>query len=365
MDELGQQDGAVGWASSTDRPELVAQIATACYIAADNKAAPRRVGGDTSGTVSTIKSGDLLAVPTAHWHSITSNTQLLAEFLRDFQFVVAGGLFPYSSCPYPAVAALYVGLRWHHYFDRSAGGNKPWGRAELDALYRAFFWRNALINRYDQGFLSKLGTDLRELRTILDDRVLFDNINSWTSSAEPRLSKYLHDPSQAQLPTEDGLFDELTDGRPIGATLRTFTLPMIASIRTDLIDPDISLEYPIGEEAELHHIYPKAWCSNSKSGRLKAILDKSAAGKDWVNSIVNLMPLSRQSNNSWKIALPGQIIDQHHLKYDHLRQRLATLFIDERAFDLLRKGADGIPEFWEARGRLMANDLLGRARMAL
>jgi len=132
-----------------------------------------------------------------------------------------------------------------------------------------------------------------------------------------------------------------------------------------LIDPEISLSYPAGEPVELHHIYPKAWCSNSKSGTLIAILDKSKAGKDWVNSIANLMPLSRQSNNAWKIALPGQIIDQHHLKFDHLTQRLAALFIDENCFQLLRKGADGIPEFWHARGRLIARDLLSRARLSL
>ncbi|MHB8304164.1 MAG: hypothetical protein ACYDC6_15335 [Acidobacteriaceae bacterium] len=33
INELGQKDGAIGWSSSEDRPELVAQIVTACYVA--------------------------------------------------------------------------------------------------------------------------------------------------------------------------------------------------------------------------------------------------------------------------------------------------------------------------------------------
>ena len=68
----------------------------------------------------------------------------------------------------------------------------------------------------------------------MDNRVSFDNINSWAAWGEIQLSKYLHDPSQDQLPSEDDLFEELIDSRPIGAKLRTFTLPMIASAKADL-----------------------------------------------------------------------------------------------------------------------------------
>ena len=247
MDDLGQQDGAVGWASSTDRPELVAQIVTACYIALDQKPTPRKVGRSHSGTISSIKSGDLLGVPTDHWKNVTANTELIAEFLRDFQEVVAGGAFPYSACPYPASVSVYVGLRWHSYFDHAGMVDRPWARVEVDALYRAFFWRNALINRYDQGFLTKLGTDLRELRNILDSRANFKTVSEWATAAASHLARYLHAPPYAPLPDSKVLLEGLTDGRPSGAAQKAYTLPMLAGVKFDLVDPSISLRFPSSE----------------------------------------------------------------------------------------------------------------------
>jgi hypothetical protein len=365
MDDLGQQDGAVGWASSTDRPELVAQIVTACYIALDRKPPPRKVGRSHSGTISSIKSGDLLGVPTEHWKNATTNTQLISEFLRDFQEVVAGGAFPYSACPYPASVSVYIGLRWHSYFEHAALVDRPWSRVEVDALFRAFFWRNALINRYDQGFLTKLGTDVKELRGILDVRPKFKTVAEWASAAAVDLSKYLHAPPNAALPHGETLFEGLTDGRPSGAAQKAYTLPMIAGAKVDLVDPSISLRFPSSEAVELHHIYPKAWCSNSKSGKLAAFLDKTKAGKDWVNSIANLMPLSRRSNNAWKIRLPGQMIAEQKISFSQIEERLKPLFIDKESFDLLLAGTDGIPRFWEKRANLIVKDLLRRTDIIL
>ena len=36
IDTLGQLNGAMGWSSSTDRPELIAQMATAAYVALES-----------------------------------------------------------------------------------------------------------------------------------------------------------------------------------------------------------------------------------------------------------------------------------------------------------------------------------------
>ena len=75
-----------------------------------------------------------------------------------------------KSCPYPVTASIYVGLRWHQRFDVDA--THPWQIADLDALFRAFFWRNALSSRYDQGFLTQLGTDIAQLKLILKRTVV-------------------------------------------------------------------------------------------------------------------------------------------------------------------------------------------------
>lgn len=364
MNDLGDMEGAVGWASSKERPELVAQIITACYIAADIKSPPRRVGRNSPSSITSIKSGDLLSVPTDHWRQVVANTPLIAQFLNDFQLVVAGGNFPYTQCPYPAVAAIYVALRWHAHFDHVRLSVKPWGRTELDALFKAFFWRNALSNRYDQGFLSKLGTDLKELRALLGKRAHYDKLASWGASVGDELAAYIHDTPQVVLPTKAALIDELTDGRPVGATLKTFTLPMLAGVKTDLVNASLDLRYPKGEGVELHHIYPKGWCRSSQSGPLRSILDPGSAGRDFVESISNLMPLSRVSNNRWKIALPGQIIVEEALRYNQLAEKLVAVFIDSKCFQLLESGVDGIPEFWTRRADLIAQDLLNRTQVA-
>lgn len=358
IDEFGQKDGAIGWASSSDRPELIAQMVTACYLALESpaKPAPRRVRGEERSAVTSVKADDLLATPPDHWKQVVQNDGLLAEYLRDFQEVAAGGYFPYSECPYPVSAAIYVALRWHAKMDGAAG----WGRKELDPLFKAFFWRNALSNRYDQGFLSQLGTDIKQLKAWLTKRLEIPNVADWAAEIQKELSDYM---KSNPLPTEAQLVDLLTDARPVGALQKSFSLPMIAATNEDFLDPGISLAYPTGELPELHHIYPRSWCQNNNTGPLANVLDEEKAGRDWVNSMSNLMPLSRKSNNLWKAKNPGAILKEKKVPYQNIRKIAEKVFIDEQCFALLLSGAAGIPRFWEKRASLMATDLLGRTKI--
>ena len=104
--DFGQKDGAIGWSSVEDRPELIAQIVTACYVSADQKPAPRKVIG-AAGQILSLKAADLLATPASHWRLIMTNDDLLASFIGDFQNTVADGSFPYTASPYPISAAIY------------------------------------------------------------------------------------------------------------------------------------------------------------------------------------------------------------------------------------------------------------------
>jgi hypothetical protein len=317
------------------------------------------VSGVAPTQISSVKSADLLATPTAHWQSVVANTGLLAEFLGDFQRQVADGLFGYDDCPYPVSAAIYVGLRWHAHFDGST--TRPWSQTDLNALYRAFYWRNALTNRYDQGFLTKMGTDLKGLKSILEQRGNYSSGAAWTVFAESQLSTIIDSP----IPTREALVEDLTDGRRQGAAHRTFTLLMIARSTIDMLDSSISLRHPSAEPVELHHIYPKSWCNSSKSGTLAMWLDRDKAGRDYINSIANLMPLSRRSNNDWKKKLPGQVFVERGIVYAALRKALEPQFIDEECFNLLWDGANGIPEFWNKRAALIASELVRRTQITL
>jgi hypothetical protein len=360
INELGQRTGAVGWASSGDRPELTAQLVTACHVALEEKAAPRRVGRSPVTTISSVKAADLLALPTEHWRSAFAKTQQLAEFLSDFQQVVARGHFPAAWCPYPVAAGIYVALRWHHAFDEDR--HHPWQLAELNALYRAFFWRNALGQRYDQGFLSQLGTDIKKLKELLKERPSFSSASEWAEKTNDALEKYM---SGSPIPSEEQLYAWLTNGRQGGALQKALELPMLAAINKDFVDPEHSLAFPEAEATELHHIYPKGWCANNRVGALADLLDPKRAGKEWVNSLANLMPLSRQTNNLWRAKNPGQLLRERRISFDTVRDILGKAFIDQEAYEALYMGADGLPRFWERRATLMSSGLSNLTKIRL
>jgi hypothetical protein len=360
IDDFGQKEGAVGWASTKDRPELVAQIVTACYAALDTKAPARAVKGVIVSSIDSIKSSDLLATPKEHWRSVISNDQLLADFLRDFQLTIAGGLFPYTECPYPVTAAVYVALRWHLKFDQPGG----WSQTDLDALFRAFFWRNALTSRYDQGFLTQMGSDIVSLKRILATRSAFQNPNAWLigttkiGGARKSLNDMLRS-FETRMPTKDIIVEWLTSERQTGALQKALTLPMFAGVRKDLVDPFIQIGYPGTEQVELHHIYPKNWCQNNNFGEFAEVLKEN----DWVDATCNLMPLSRKSNNIWKAKIPGQIFKEKSIEFSSIQNIAKTVFIDKPAFDALLTGAPGSKTFWEHRASFIADDILLRTEI--
>ena len=361
IDELGQLQGAIGWASRDDRPELIAQIVTASYLALAEKPAPRRVGRKQPTALNSVKAGDLLATPTAHWEQAIEQTARFAEFLGDFQKGVARGYFPYSRSPYPVSSAIYVAVRWHMMHDASF--NNRWNIGELDALFRAFYWRNSLMGRYDQGFLTQLGIDLKEMMRQLAERSKFSSTNEWATASSNWLTSFMG----AGLPGKDTLVDWITEARPVGgsARVKALTLPMFARVRRDLLEPELDISYPADGAVELHHIYPKQWARDNCHGNLAVWLDVSITGKDYINSLANLMPLSRESNLRWKAKLPGRALTDSGVTFDNAAQRLADVFIDQECFDILTSAVPRPGDFWERRAGLLADHLLSLCQVAV
>jgi hypothetical protein len=360
IDDLGQKDGAIGWSDSIERPELPVQIATAIHVALETKIPPRKVGRGSVSQIISVKSGDLLATPTDHWKLIIDNDGLLADYLKDFQRVVVSGPFPWNWCPYPVSAAIYVALRFHAHFD--APETHPWGIDDLNALYKAFFWRNALTNRYDQGFLTQLGTDIKEIKRLLSKRRDFDTANQWVELIDIELKKLIDKP----LPTKEHILEYLTDGRPTGAMQKALYLPMMATADKDLLNGSTSLKFSgYDSSMQLHHIYPRDWCRNNIVGKLSEYLDIKIAGRDWVNSVSNLMPLSRSSNNLWKTKNPGQVLSERKIVFEASVGILKSAFIDKECFTYLQSGAEGIGNFWKHRADLMAEDFLAKMNVTI
>lgn len=350
IDRIGQLPGAVGWSSSTDRPELIAQMTTATYVSLVSRPDPRMVGRNQQKKISSVKSGDLLATPTLHWQNVMDNQKEFVEFLRDFQNCVSDGAFGWQICPYPVTASIYVGLRWHHRYD--AQSTHPWEICDLNALFRAFFWRNALSSRYDQGFLTQLGTDIVQLKEILCKRPSFNNFDEWACEATKSLESFMHKP----VPGSSEL-RELCCDRQTGALQKALLLPIITRVKRDLLQPDLDISFPARMDIQLHHIFPLSWCRNNRTGKLSKWLDLKFSEKDWVGSAANLMPLTRESNLNWRAENPGAIIHQQKLSFDSHEEQFSDLFISEQTFQQLKKGADGIPHFWKARAKTLASHL--------
>ena len=354
IDRLGELSGAVGWSSSTDRPELIAQMTTAAYVSLDSKPEPRTVGRTQQAKVTSVKSGDLLATPTKHWKNVIAQQQELVNFLGDFQQCVANGAFRWQACPYPVTASIYVGLRWHYRFD--ADSTRPWDIADLNALFRAFFWRNALGSRYDQGFLTQLGTDITQLKLILNDRSSFENLDEWASEANKKLDAFM----AKRVPDSTELRNLYSD-QQTGALQKALLLPIVTSAKKDMLNSELDISFPARTDIQLHHIYPRAWCRNNRTGELSEWLDPDVSEKDWVGSAANLIPLSRESNIEWRNANPGAILHKKNLTYKKI---FSDLFITEEAFEHLKSGANGIPCFWENRADTLASHLEDLVKVA-
>ena len=357
IDKLGQQSGAVGWASSTNRPELVAQMATAAYVSLESKPEPRTVGRGRGARVASVKSGDLLATPTLHWKNVIADESTLVGYLGDFQRCVSGGAFGWQACPYPVTASIYVGLRWHHRFDVEA--THPWSIGDLDALFRAFFWRNALSSRYDQGFLTQLGTDIAQLKLLLNKRTSFGSFDEWAAWAGKRLDGFMN----KAVPDPDELRD-LYSGQQTGALQKALLLPITTKAARDLLRPEVDISFPGRTDIQLHHIFPQGWCRNNRTGALSKWLDPKVYEKNWAGSAANLMPLSRESNLKWRAANPGAVLHQESLTYASHEELFSDLFITEEAFALLWSGADGIPHFWDTRADALASHLEALMKVA-
>lgn len=364
IDDLGQLEGAVGWASKTERPEIIAQTVTACYVALDDtdKPPPRSVGSSKkSAPVTTLKASDLLATPAEFWRDAVANGDNLAGYIGDFQKCVSAAYFPLSECPYPVTVAMYSALRW--FMDHDSHYSEQWSTGELDALFRAFFWRNALTGRYDQGFLTQSASDLKDLKDILFRRAKATTANGWASEANDLLSK--SESMNLRLPTVDETERQLLQAKPAGALGQALSLPVRTRPAVDLLDPGTDISYPSTKSVELHHIYPKAWCASNQHGALGEILDPNKAEYDYVKSVSNLTPLTRESNNDWRAKTPGQALAKGDMSFEVAKARLESHFISDDAYVALTADTPDPKGFWHARAKDIANELVTRCSVYL
>jgi len=343
IESLGEMKGTTGWADKDRRPELIAQFVTACYVALpkDEREPPKKVGGKRV-EISSVKSKDLLAIPASHWMNVENNQEIFASYFADMQRCVASGEFSMRDCPYPISTAIYVALRWHHKFSKD---EKHWGIDQLNSVFRAFFWKNALSERYAQGFLTQMGSDLLFLRGLLDDFSGYGSFTDWALESDAKLNGFM----KIEPITEDILITSITDVQR-GALNSAFRLPLLIRVQKDLLN--VNIINP--GTKEFHHIYPKKWCKSNKDGKLADVLSTDPSDQNFVYSVANLTPLSKESNLAWRDKVPGQVLIERNIDYDVHRNLFESAFIDETSFKILKSSPPNPEKFWERRAKNMA-----------
>jgi hypothetical protein len=358
LDDLGQVTGARGWSSSTDKPERIAQFATTTYIAQVEK--PRSTGTALSKSqqkINSIKAKDILATPSEHWLAIRDNQDQFVSAMTNFQQAVAGGFFPASKCPYPAMAAIYVGLHWSKAIENNPSDNM-WSLDDLRVLFRAYFWRSALSQRFDQGMLSKVTADMAELRLILRAKEAHETPISWYNWASNELDKLI---KPEDVPTSAQIRNWVLDGEVKGARSQAVRLLPLTGSRYDIVkhqEIDVTSE----GNSQLHHIWPKSWISKNLAGDVKAYVEEADAEReDRINSAANMTPLTADSNNWWKDKKPSQALTEMKAEFDDAKDIYESAYINESAFKELANGEDtSFRQFLEIRADLISEAIVKR-----
>ena len=296
--------------------------------------------------IASIKGPDLINTPLPFYNTICSSMNILDGFADDLFRNILGVDVSLSELPYPASSVIYFALRWKMYTSATA-----YGKDELNALFRAFFWRNVLTSRYDQGFLTQFSIDLRKLEQILDSNHSCWGTPAWISKCNSDLDALFG--ASYPLGSASWIKDTLLDEDTRGA-LRQLYIIFVKSITKHDIVNNLPLDWGTTikqYKVQMHHLFPQAWCGNNK-GSHQAILQYG------INHIANLCPLQAQTNNVWKANSPSTAILSFGIMYANNTASLSEAFIDTTSFQHL--SIDDVEQFWPRRADSMANLIYAR-----
>lgn len=346
--DLGELDGAVGWAVPDKRPELIAQMATACYLAENGPPSPRKYGGKKN-IIASVKSGDLLATPSEHWENIIAKQDTFASYIGDFQKCAIGTYFPMDECPYPILSSIYVALRWTKTVD-----SRAWTVDDINTLFKSFFWRTSISSRYDQGVISKMAADLTLLMEILDERSGYKKYGEWVEFANEKLSSEV-----AEIVSVDSLVSRLLEPKASGAAAKALMLPIRNIPERDILNPSESILFGQAKEAvQIHHIFPKAWIRDNIG--IEVQKDWHQMGMGHVDCLANFTPMLRGSNNTWKAKKPRTALQNAGVTYDSFSISLESHFLSEENFETLVGSISQPTTFWKSRAILIAKNIASR-----
>jgi len=320
-----------------DRQEFFCQLVTGCYVLDKNP-----LGTKGEKKIETIKGPDLINTPLSFYGIIDSNISSIDTYSSDLFSDIFAAELPLKEIPYPASIIIYFSLRW----DLQHRGAQ-FNTQAINKIFRAFFWRNVLNKRYDQGFLSQFSADLKFLRDILSkNNEHWDDPNTWNANINASLDQLFG--TEQEIKTLDQIEKMLLDTEIKGALRSGLLIPLKANTKYDFISNE-SLNWSSvnkNDKVQIHHIFPQKWCSDNE-GAHSVIKDLGGP-----NLIANLSPLTAKSNNEWKSKGPATAVTYLSLNYVNNKRALDSAFIDSNSFQFLQK--DEVEKFWRNRANAIA-----------
>lgn len=316
------------------RQEFYCQLITGCYIF-------DKQNQSQSKKIESIKGGDLIETPLIFYENFERNILKIDTYTADLFKNIFGTHFQLNEIPYPVQTLLYFALRWHMEMNSD---EIDFNTDELNKIFRAFFWRNTLNERYDQGFLTQFTTDLKTLNTSLSKISQHRGTEQWKIEANKTLNDLVGDP----LPKEK-ILEHIMNGDIRGAIRQLLYISLYTNVTLDLVSGEKLSRFTEErkKKVQLHHIFPRDWCKNNKGKYPELLNDLSI-----LNNAANLIPLTSYSNNNWKANSPSTAINRFNLDYTSKMQLYKSLFIDLECFNALKN--DELEEFWEIRSNLLA-----------
>lgn len=320
------------------RQEFFCQTVTGCYISGPKPTA--RQGKDL---VASLKGGDLMETPTTFYETFRDNLPKIDTYCSTLFSEVLDGDFRVKEIPYPVSVILYISLHWYSEMHLTTD---RYTTDQLNRVFRAFFWRNALTGRYDQGFLTRFTSDQIALKAVLMKE---RKTPSWVASCNKAVEELFGEQYSAL--SKARIKQLLLDGEIRGALRQAFSLFLYSRAKTDWLEgtPLNRFSDEKGCSVQLHHIFPQGWCKDNK-GTKNIIKDNESI----VDGFANLVPLTAKSNNIWRTKSPSTAISEFALDFS-TDQRFADALVDSDAFTFLK--SDDPDGFWNRRASLMAEEL--------
>lgn len=317
----------LGLLCDENRQEFFCQLVTGAFCLA------KESYGDSYRSISTIKGRDLISTPLDYYLHVRGELQKIDVYVKDMFDDVIGFRAPLRDLPYPASTILYISLRMNEEGAYTASNTAK--------LFRAFYWRNLLLTRYDQGFLSQFGKDIIGLKSILEEcpeEQYNEELDKFFGGAGSYVSL-------------DDINKSVLDGELGGALKQAMQIIIKSSAKSDIVSENaFDWDAASGNKrVQLHHIFPRAWCKNNEKTTDSVSEALEAYG---VNCAANLIPLEASSNNKWSQFSPATAIKSFGLAFEGSAELYNNAFVGVDEFESMAK--DDLKSFLEGRAKRMA-----------